>query len=70
MLEPIGDKELSRGDTLAFTAKATSAFGQTKVFSLAGAPQGATIGASSGRLQIRMSVTAPMPIRITEISLH
>ncbi|KAA6438413.1 DNRLRE domain-containing protein [Dyadobacter flavalbus] len=48
VLEPIGDKELSRGDTLAFTANATSAFGQTKVFSLVGAPQGATIGASSG----------------------
>jgi hypothetical protein len=48
VLEPIGDKELNRGDILAFTARATSAFGQTKLFSLVGAPEGATIGASSG----------------------
>ncbi|GGB78619.1 hypothetical protein GCM10011325_02670 [Dyadobacter sediminis] len=48
VLEPIGNRKLTLGDTLAFTAKASSASGQTKLFSLVGAPQGATIGASSG----------------------
>ena len=47
-LDPIINKELAAGDTLTFTAKATTAIGQTKRFSLIGAPQGATIGTSSG----------------------
>ncbi|KAA6438411.1 DNRLRE domain-containing protein [Dyadobacter flavalbus] len=48
VLHSIGDKEVTAPDTLTFTAKATTANGQTKRFSLIGAPEGATIGESSG----------------------
>ncbi|KAA6438410.1 DNRLRE domain-containing protein [Dyadobacter flavalbus] len=48
VLNPIPYQELKAGDTLTFTARATMAIGQTKRFSLIGAPKGATIGKSSG----------------------
>ena len=50
-LNRIGNKELLAGQTLAFTATATAALGQTKTYSLIDAPQGATIGAASGEFK-------------------
>ncbi|WP_171036515.1 CBM96 family carbohydrate-binding protein [Dyadobacter sediminis] len=70
VLDPIGDKELTAGDTLVFTATATTGAGQTKQFSLIGAPEGTTIGESDGvfswaplvagtyRFVVRISVAA------------
>lgn len=49
VLGAIGDKTTSVGQTLTFTAKATDPdAGQTKNFSLIGAPNGAAINATSG----------------------
>ncbi|GGB97205.1 hypothetical protein GCM10011325_25670 [Dyadobacter sediminis] len=48
ILDPIPYQELAAGDTLAFTPRATMATGQTKRYSLIGAPQGATIKSFSG----------------------
>jgi hypothetical protein len=49
VLATIGNKTITLGQTLGFTATATDAdAGQTKTFSLIGAPQGATINATTG----------------------
>ncbi|RDC63325.1 choice-of-anchor tandem repeat GloVer-containing protein [Adhaeribacter pallidiroseus] len=49
VLAAIGDKNAAVGSKLSFTATATDAdAGQTKTFSLIGAPAGASINASSG----------------------
>ncbi|PSR54632.1 hypothetical protein AHMF7605_14510 [Adhaeribacter arboris] len=57
VLAAIGNKTVEKGSTLTFTAKATDPdAGQSKTFSLVGAPGGATIHAVSGVFNWKPSV--------------
>ncbi|QMU29621.1 choice-of-anchor tandem repeat GloVer-containing protein [Adhaeribacter radiodurans] len=57
VLASIGKKTVVKGSTLSFTATATDPdAGQTKTFSLVGAPSGATINATSGAFSWKPSI--------------
>ena len=69
VLAPIGNKTVKVGTLLTFTATATDVdAGQTKTFSLIGAPAGATINASTGVFNWTPSSTGifTFKVRVTD----
>jgi hypothetical protein len=64
-LAPIGNKTIVKGNLLTFTVTASDPDpGQTKTFSLIGAPAGATIGASTGVFNWTPSVTGSFTFKV------
>jgi uncharacterized repeat protein (TIGR03803 family) len=69
VLAPIGNKSVVEGSALAFTATATDVdAGQSKTYSLVGAPTGVTIGATSGVCSWTPKVTGTytFKVRVTD----
>ena len=69
VLAAIGNKTIARGSKLSFTATATDVdAGQTKTFSLIGAPSGAAIGSGSGAFSWTPSAsgTFVFKVRVTD----
>ncbi|QNF35576.1 T9SS type A sorting domain-containing protein [Adhaeribacter swui] len=65
VLATIGNKTVSKGATLTFTATATDPdAGQTKTFSLVGAPSGATIHATSGVFTWKPTVSGSFKFKV------